>query len=149
MTAAQAQTVLKVGLIDPPDHIDVQATERMAEAVSEATDGEVVLEVYPASQLGFAQDMLSGMKLGTVEMFVGATTWLGAFDKDWWISGTLYIFNDQDHARAVHEGEMFQAMADQLAEEQGIRVLAQNWDRGPRNFISTTPVETHRRPERA
>lgn len=139
---AQAQTTLKVGLIDPPGHIDVQATERMAERVSEATGGEVKLEVYPAAQLGFAADMLSGMKLGTVEMFVGATTWLGAFDTDWWVSGTLYAFNDQEHARTFHEGPIFQAMAEKLVEDHGIRVLAQNWDRGPRNFIATRPVET-------
>ena len=140
--ALQAETVLKVGLIDPPAHIDVKAAEMMAEKVKEATNGEIVMDVYPASQLGFAADMLSGMKLGTVEMFVGATTWLGAFDKDWWISGTPYIFNDQEQARAVHEGALFQGMADKLAETEGIRVLVQDWDRGPRNFIATEPVET-------
>lgn len=139
---AQAQTVLKAGLIDPPGHIDVQATERMAERVAELTNGEVTMEVYPAAQLGFANDMLSGMKLGTLEMFVGATTWLGAFDTDFWISGTLYVFNDQEQARAMHEGEIFSDMADRLAEEEGIRILTQNWDRGPRNFISTTPVRS-------
>ncbi|NBF40766.1 MAG: hypothetical protein GVY14_10160, partial [Spirochaetes bacterium] len=69
--------VLKVGLIDPPGHIDVLATERMADLVSEKTDGGLTLEVYPASQLGFAMDLLEGMTVGTVEMFVGATTWLG------------------------------------------------------------------------
>lgn len=137
-----AETVLKVGLIDPPAHIDVRATERMAERVAELTNGELKLEVYPAAQLGFANDMLSGLKLGTVEMFVGATTWLGTFDTDFWISGTPYVFNDQEQARAVHEGEAFTKMAERLAEEQGIRVLAQNWDRGPRNFIATTPVRT-------
>lgn len=142
LTAAQAETVLKVGLIDPPAHIDVKAAEMMAEKVREATNGEVVLEIYPAAQLGQAADMLSGMKLGTVEMFVGATTWLGAFDKDWWISGTPYVFNDQEQARAVHQGEIFQGLADRLVEEQGIRMLVQDWDRGPRHFIATEPVET-------
>lgn len=140
--AALAETVLKVGLIDPPGHIDVQATERMAERVAELTDGEVKLEVYPAAQLGFASDMLSGLKLGTVEMFVGATTWLGAFETDFWVSGTLYVFNDQEHARAVHESDAFKAMSDRLIENEGIRVITQNWDRGPRNFIATKPVRT-------
>ena len=79
---AAAQTVLKVGLIDPPAHIDVVASQRMADRVAELTNGEVKMEIYPAAQLGFANDMLSGLKLGTVEMFVGATTWLGAFDTE-------------------------------------------------------------------
>jgi TRAP-type transport system periplasmic protein len=140
MSPAVAETVLKVGLIDPPAHIDVVASQRVAERVAELTNGEVTMEIYPAAQLGFANDMLSGLKLGTVEMFVGATTWLGTFETDFWISGTLYVFNDQEQARAMHESETFEAMGDRLVENHGIRVLAQNWDRGPRNFISTRPV---------
>lgn len=139
---AMAQTVLKVGLIDPPANIDVVASQRLADRVSELTNGEIKMEIYPAAQLGFASDMLSGMKLGTVEMFVGATTWLGAFETDFWISGTLYVFNDQEQARAMHESDAFKAMAERLVENDGIRVLAQNWDRGPRNFIATRPVRT-------
>jgi len=141
-SSALAETILKVGLIDPPAHIDVVAAERVAERVAELTGGEVKMEIYPAAQLGFASDMLSGLKLGTVEMFIGATTWLGAFETDFWISGTLYVFNDQEQARAMHEGEAFQAMTDNLVTNHGIRVLAQNWDRGPRNFIATRPVES-------
>jgi tripartite ATP-independent transporter DctP family solute receptor len=139
---ALAETVLKVGLIDPPAHIDVIASQRVADRVSELTNGEVKMEIYPAAQLGFASDMLSGLKLGTVEMFVGATTWLGAFETDFWISGTLYVFNDQEQARQMHESATFQAMGDRLVENHGIRVLAQSWDRGPRNFITTRPVAT-------
>lgn len=139
---ALAQTVLKVGLIDPPAHIDVVASQRVADRVAELTNGEVKMEIYPAAQLGFANDMLSGLKLGTVEMFVGATTWLGAFETDMWISGTLYVFNDQEQARAMHESDTFKAIADRMVDNHGIRILAQNWDRGPRNFISTRPVAT-------
>lgn len=139
---ALAETVLKVGLIDPPAHIDVIASQRVADRVAELTKGEVKMEIYPAAQLGFANDMLSGLKLGTVEMFVGATTWLGAFETDFWISGTLYVFNDQEQARAMHESATFQDMGDRLVDNHGIRVLAQNWDRGPRNFITTRPVVT-------
>lgn len=139
---ALAETVLKVGLIDPPAHIDVVASQRVADRVAELTNGEVKMEIYPAAQLGFANDMLSGLKLGTVEMFVGATTWLGAFETDFWISGTLYVFNDQEQARAMHESATFQDMGDRLVDNHGIRVLAQNWDRGPRNFITTRPVVT-------
>jgi tripartite ATP-independent transporter DctP family solute receptor len=139
---AQAQTVLKVGLIDPPNHIDTQAARRFGEIVADRTDGEVKVEVYPSAQLGNAMDLLQGMQAGTVEMFVGATTWLGAFETDYWISGSLYIFDDQEQAREVHQSEKFDQLAEQMREEHGIHVLTQDWDRGPRNFISTKPIET-------
>jgi len=139
---AEEPIVIKAGLIDPPGHIDVVAAEKYAELVAKKTDGRVKIEVYPASQLGFAMDMLQGMQLGTIEMFIGATTWLGAFDPDFWISGCLYVFNDQEHARKVHEGPYFKKMADKLREKNGIRILTQNWDRGPRNMISTKAIKT-------
>lgn len=134
--------VIKAGLIDPPGHIDTIGAEKYAALVAEKTDGRVKIEVYPASQLGFAMDMLQGMQLGTIEMFIGATTWLGAFDPDFWISGCLYVFNDQEHARRVQNGPFFKKMADKLAKNSGIRIISQNWDRGPRNIISTMPVKT-------
>lgn len=143
---AEAETaepiVLRAGLIDPPNHVDVTATEMFADIVAERTNGGLEIQVYPASQLGFAAEMLEGMTLGTVDMFVGATTWLGAFEVDYWISGVLYMFNDQEHAREIHRGEAFAQLAEVLREEHGIRVLAQEWDRGPRNFIATEPIES-------
>lgn len=140
---ANAKTItIKAGLIDPPGHLDTLATEKFAEIVAAKSNGRVKVEVYPASQLGFAMDMLQGMKLGTIEMFIGATTWLGAFETDYWISGCLYVFNDQEHARKVHDGPMFQKLAETMRTKHGIRVIGQSWDRGARNFISTKPLNS-------
>jgi len=134
--------VIRAGLIDPPGHIDVIATEKYADLVAKKTNGSVKIEVYPAAQLGFAMDMLQGLKIGTVQMFVGATTWLGAFDKDFWISGCLYVFNDQEQARDLHQGPIFSMMTEKLRKKDGIRIISQNWDRGARNFISKKPLHT-------
>ena len=140
---ATAKTItIKVGLIDPPAHIDTLATQKFADIVNKKSNGQIKVEVYPASQLGFAMDMLQGMKLGTIEMFVGATTWLGAFETDYWISGCLYVFNDQEHARMVHQGPMFEKLAETMRTKHGIRVIGQEWDRGARNFISTKPLNS-------
>ncbi len=134
--------VIKAGLIDPPGHIDTVSAEKFADLVAKKTDGRVKIEVYPASQLGFAMDMLQGMQLGTIEMFIGATTWLGAFDPDFWISGCLYVFNDQEQARRLQDGPFFKKMADKLCQKSGIHIISQNWDRGPRNIISTKAIKT-------
>jgi tripartite ATP-independent transporter DctP family solute receptor len=142
LSAAAGPTVIKAGLIDPPGHIDTRAAEKFAELVAQKTGGAAKVEIYPASQLGFAMDMLQGMKLGTIEMFIGGTTWLGAFEKDFWVTGSLYVFNDQDQARAFHQGPMYAKLGETLRTKHGIRLLAQNWDRGPRNFIATVPLRT-------
>lgn len=136
-----AEVVLKAGLIDPPSHIDTLAIKRVADIVSEKTNGKVKIEVYPASQLGFATDLLQGMQLGTIEMFVGAVTWLGAFETDYWIPGTLYLFDNQQECREIHNGPYFDKLAETMRKKHGIRVLTQDWDRGARNFIATKPIK--------
>lgn len=134
----QAQdVVLRAGLILPPNHVATQATERMAELVLERTDGEVEIQVYPASQLGTAPDMLQGMMAGSVDMFVGAVTWLGGFERDYWLPGVLYLFDSQDMCREIHRGPYFDALAETMKEDHGIMVLTQDWDRGARHFFST------------
>ena len=69
---------------------------------------------------------------------------MGAFERDYWLPGVLYMFDDQETCREVHRGPYFQELATELKEEHGIRVLTQDWDRGARNFISTKPI---RKPE--
>ena len=135
--AEEAEHVLRAGLIDPASHIDTVATERVADLVAERTDGAVEIQVYPASQLGFAPDMMEGMRAGTIEMFVGAVTWLGAFETDYWLPGVLYVFDDQETSREIHRGPYFQELAETMREDHGIRVLTQDWDRKARHFAAT------------
>ena len=67
--AAVAQSVeLRVGLVTPPPHVWTQAANRLSERLAEATDGEVQIDVFPASQLGPESDMLQQMQAGVLDM---------------------------------------------------------------------------------
>jgi len=140
-SARQAEHIVKIGLIDPDSHPHVEACKRFAELVHEKTNNEVKVEIYPSSQLGDASTILQGLQHGTVEAFFGAVTWLGANITDFWLPGTLYLFNDQEHCRNVHEGPEFKKLAEQAREKEGIRVFSMGYDRGPRHFISTNPIK--------
>lgn len=138
--------VLRAGLILPPDHAHTQAAERVAETVYEETDGGVEIQVFPANQLGTAPDLVEGLRAGTVDMFIGATTWMNFLDIDWAVLGTFYLFDNQEMCRNNHlENPYFLEMKERLEEDFGIITLTQDWDRRGRHFVTTEetgPIET-------
>ena len=52
------------------------------ERIEEATNGQVVVEVYPSAQLGTAAQMIEGMQTGTIEGGLFPTDYLSAADPD-------------------------------------------------------------------
>src|SRR5690606_26938148 len=65
---AQAKITLKAGHISAVGHPWHEALVGMAEDVKQATDGEVIIQVYPSSQLGGEREMAQGLGLGVLEM---------------------------------------------------------------------------------
>ncbi len=71
-TAATAQTTIRYthfqpGRPDQPKHAAALAFERFVER---ASDGSIQVDLFPASQLGDAAEVLEGLQLGTIQMGV-------------------------------------------------------------------------------
>ena len=49
--------------------------------IEEKSDGRIKVEVYPAQQLGSAQEMIEGMQMGTIEATLLPTAKFGGFDQ--------------------------------------------------------------------
>lgn len=141
-TSKKPKHIVKIGLVDPEGHPHVLACQKYAEIVHEKTNNEVKVEIYPSSQLGGADDLVQGLNHGIVEVFFGAVTFLGNYVKDFWLPGTLYLFEDQDHCRKVHNSSGFKALTEMLRKESGIRTFTMGFDRGPRHLISKKPIQT-------
>ena len=66
---AGAQTVtLKLGHILPVDSPDHRAFMFMADRVKALTNGEVAIQIFPASQLGAVNVMMEGLQAGSLDM---------------------------------------------------------------------------------
>lgn len=63
--------VIKYGNTDPETKSTTVAAEWLKEYMAEQTDGRVQVEVYPNGQLGDDEELLKGVKLGTVQLYVG------------------------------------------------------------------------------
>lgn len=73
--------VLQFGHIQAADHALTKATEEFKELVEEKTDGRVEIELYPASQLGSAREMMEQISMGTLDItFADAADWATTFE---------------------------------------------------------------------
>ena len=138
---AHAQTTLKVGHVFAADHPWQIALNGMAQDVSEATNGEVVIEVYPAAQLGGDREMAEGLGLGTIEMGLFGTGALQVLDKRLIVEELPYAWPTREHAYRALDGKLGEALADVLR-EKNITTLSW-WESGYRHITnSVRPIET-------
>lgn len=139
---AAEQYTIKLAHIDPVTHPHNLASERFAELVSERTDGNVTVQVFPAGQLGNAPNLMEQLQLGTIQMFQGGIGWWGSSVPDYWLVASNFVFDNLEHSRAVMTGPIGDQLADQLLRDVGVRVLTQGMIRNPRNLATTEPVES-------
>lgn len=139
-TAVHAKVTLKVGHITSVEHPWHIALSGMAEDVKAATNGEIIMEIYPNSQLGGERQMAEGLTLGVLEMGLFGTGALQAIDKRLIIEELPYAWPTRESAYRALDGKLGDALADVLA-NYGITTLSW-WESGYRHITnSVRPIE--------
>ncbi|WP_419787009.1 DctP family TRAP transporter solute-binding subunit [Pseudodesulfovibrio sp.] len=90
--------VLKLGHIAEPVHPYGQGADKFAELVKEKSGGEIIVKVFPSSQLGGQKDLIEGLIYGTVDMALVGTAVLGQFQPQISIFDLPFLFQDREHA---------------------------------------------------
>ncbi len=105
--AMAAGTYNKIGLtmtVNGTDtQIDTKVGQKFAELVEEATDGAVIIDVFPNDQLA-GGNAAKGMEMladGSVDIAAYATVTMGALDERLTIGITPWIFDDYADARST------------------------------------------------
>lgn len=106
---------LKMGHCLAADHPYNLGSLRFAELVEQYTNGAVKVDVYPASQLGGERELWEGCIMGTVDICLAATAVLCNWDESFLVYELPFLFENQEHARAVLDGEIGQTMLDNLS----------------------------------
>lgn len=139
--SAYAKVTLKVGHISSVDHPWHEALTGMADDVKAATNGEVIMQIYPNSQLGGERQMAEGLGLGVLEMGLFGTGALQAIDKRLIIEELPYAWPTRESAYRALDGKLGDALADVLT-NYGITTLSW-WESGYRHITnSVRPIET-------
>ena len=123
------------------DHAINVALVAWAEAVDEATDGAIVIDVMPGGTLGSEADCVSQIQAGQLEMTKVSAGTLSNFNSAWNCVSVPYVFNDKDHLYNVMNGEIGQDLYN-LTADDGFVGLA--WlESGTRCFYTAkTPIRT-------
>ncbi len=140
-TVSAANAVeLKLGYsLSETSHYGVGATA-MAEELEKLTDGKFTIKQFPANALGGEREMVEGAQLGTVDLVITSTGPVGNFVPETLITDIPFLFRDYDHAHAVLDGPIGQALLDKFP-DNGLIALA--WgENGFRNLTnSKRPVK--------
>lgn len=101
----QAANVMKVGLGVPESHFEVRGMRLFEKYVEEKTNGEIEVELYPATQLGNDKEVLESIKVGIAQMNLPGPAVLSNFVKDFSIISLPYLFDNVDIANRVVDGK--------------------------------------------
>ncbi len=137
---AQERT-LRLGTDQPKGHPYDMGAEEFARLVSEKTDGEIAVEIYPSAQLGDSAEQIEGLYIGTLDMALSAFSHASQFCSDLSIFGAPFLFESEEHFAAVFDGEIGDELAQSCADAYSIRLL-NTFTSGYRLlFNGTRPIE--------
>lgn len=118
----------------------VEGFKEWAKVVEERTNGKLKITVYPSAQLGSDEDVIEQALQGANVAVLTDGGRMANYVKDIGIIGMPYIADNYDELRKITETPTFAGWVNQLAEQDGIRVLSFNWYDGPRHFLTNKPV---------
>jgi len=94
--------------------------EQFVKEVSEKTNGNIEITVYPDGVLGGAKDNVQGVQLGTIDMSLVPALNLVDLYPELYITSLPFMFPDSEHAYKVVDGPIMQEQYKLLQEKTGI-----------------------------
>ncbi|WMJ84113.1 DctP family TRAP transporter solute-binding subunit [Oscillospiraceae bacterium LTW-04] len=99
------------------------ATERMIQELSEASDGRIEIEHYPASQLGAEREILEGIVLGTVDFGIISSGVVTNFSQSLYVASIPYQIDEREVGWKVYDGEFGQMLGEQTEKDVSWKFL--------------------------
>ena len=118
-----------------------QALVYFADRVAEKSKGQLLVEIYPSSQLGSERESLELLQIGSLAMTKVSSAVMENFSPQLKVFGYPYIFRDREHRYEVFDSELGK---DLLAEGEQYWLKGLTYfDAGSRSFYTKdTPIET-------
>ena len=133
----QAKTTFKLATVTPAHHAYAVGAQEFARLIKEGTNGEVIIKVYPAGQLGKGErELLEGLQVGTIHLAVTATGPVSNFSSNMGVVDLPFLFTSPAHVDKVLDGAVGQGLMDGL-QSAGIQGLA-FFENGFRNFTNSS-----------
>jgi tripartite ATP-independent transporter DctP family solute receptor len=132
----EAKIVLKLATVTPAQHAYAVGATEFARLVEDGTKGEVVINVFPAGQLGSGErELLEGLQVGTIDMAVTATGPMSNFVESMGVVDLPFLFTGPEQVDKVLDGPVGRQLLDDLSSAK-IKGLA-FMENGFRNFTNS------------
>ena len=140
----QRPITLRYAHVGIAGEIQTRYADELAELVNQRTNGAVIIQVFPNSQLGGANEMVDGIRSGAISMGHHDFATLGRFLTDISVFNAPYIYRDGQHALAAtnpRTSPALQRVNEELVRAAGIRVIGSNY-RGARHLSANFAVHS-------
>ncbi len=114
----------------------------MSERIDKGTDGRMKLTIFPASQLGGDNDLLSQARSGAVDFVQPAGLILASILPVAAVNGMGFAFKDYAQVWAAMDGDLGDYVRAQIAAKAGLVPMEKRWDLGFRQITTGTSRST-------
>ena len=132
--AAQQKVIIRFGHVGFPDSLFEWTAEEFAKRVNKELAGRVEVRVFHSSQLGTDEDMLRGVRVGALEMFLPSTV-MSSVDDGFGVFEMPYIIVDRVHMKRVADNAAVRKALLDPQPVKGLRLLA-FWENGFRHVTN-------------
>ena len=105
--------------VDDPRH---ETLVQFADMISERTNGELQVKIFPKSTLGKDREVFEQLQGGLTELALNGEI-ISNFYPKWSIINMPYLWRDQDHLRAFLKSDLAQQWIDETREATGVQIL--------------------------
>jgi len=117
------------------------ASIQIIKEIKEESNGRLVFEHYPASQLGAEREQLEGVSFGTIDVCIVSTGPIPTFFPEIAVTSIPYLLTDRETAWKIYDGEFGQTLAKDMEEATGIKVFG--WAENGFRTFSNSKVAIH------
>ncbi len=125
------------------DDLITQGMERVAQLAEERSGGSIVINVFPASQLGDAVAQIESMIGGGQDMMIEAQ---GSYMQQYGVKdaavNSFGLVETQEALAKELESDMWKEFEDEFKEINNVDTLANNWIRQPTAIACKKPLRT-------
>jgi tripartite ATP-independent transporter DctP family solute receptor len=139
---ADAQVRLRYAHVGSEGDIQYWYAEQAAKKIPEATGGRVTVTVFPNSQLGGVQELIDGVKSGSISMGHHEFASLDRLAKDIAVFNAPFVYRDAGHAAAAtdpRKSEVLEEFNKKLVDGGNMRIVGRLY-RGARQMTAKMPV---------
>ena len=141
-----AQTVTwKMATKMPPESPEGKAFQKFADLVKEKSSGKMVIDVFPAEQLGKTEATMEQLQAGLINVYPEGDSYLQKYQPEMKYTSLPFLFESREHWVKFMDSDLVRGWLDSVAKNNNIMVLGEITDfvRGPyRVMVSKKPVKS-------